>query len=305
MGPPTPTASAAAAARRSARWVPLTLLLCASSSPGARGLVPPLPLKGSSLPSHRLTSSPMTTTRCGTALPAAKGAYRRKDDLDGDDEDITAASNNNNEENLNVSAEKKKAPTLAELEDMEDARIEALEREAAARNSNPSAYASAPSNLYSGIYDTAAADGGRAATTSSGGGGMDDGNPLNISPAKEVELAQKRDALQNGRLNEMFAEEDARNVERQEKIRALMEEDDRAWKEERRKKLMGKYAEVESWEEVDRMLGEDRKREAKGASSSSVWSSFTRDSLIRASDVLSWRQCDNPWTALFVILCPI
>ena len=51
---------------------------------------------------------------------------------------------------------------------------------------------------------------------------------------------------------------------RQEKIRALMEEDDRAWRAERKKKLMGKYAGVESWEEVETMLGEDREKEAKG-----------------------------------------
>ena len=84
------------------------------------------------------------------------------------------------------------------------------------------------------------------------------------TPQQEIALAQKRDILQNTRLNEMFAEEDAVAANRQARIRALMDEDDKIWKAERRKRLLGKYASVESWEEVERLMEEDRRKEAKG-----------------------------------------
>ena len=84
------------------------------------------------------------------------------------------------------------------------------------------------------------------------------------TPQREIDLAQKRDILQNTRLNEMFAEEDAAAANRQAQIRMLMEEDDKIWKAERRKRMMGKYANVESWEEVERLMDEDRRKEALG-----------------------------------------
>jgi len=156
----------------------------------------------------------------------------------------------------------RKAPSLAEQEDLEEARLAALEREAAERErlraeaDADATKLSAPSNIYAGDNDSTTFD----PTTNKEPIGED---PLNISPQKEMDLARKRDALQNGRLNEMFAEEDADNAARQERIKQLMEEDDRAWREERKKKLLGKYAGVESWEEVERMIGEDRKKEVK------------------------------------------
>ena len=86
-----------------------------------------------------------------------------------------------------------------------------------------------------------------------------------MSPVREMEFAKKRDLLQNGRFNEMFAEEDAANADRQDRIRRLMEEDDLAWKAERRRRVLGKYADVGSWEEVEKLLDEDRTKETKGA----------------------------------------
>ena len=62
----------------------------------------------------------------------------------------------------------------------------------------------------------------------------------------------------------MFAEEDAMTANRQAQIRALLDEDDKVWKEERRKRMLGKYATVESWEEVERLMEEDRRKEAQG-----------------------------------------
>ena len=70
-------------------------------------------------------------------------------------------------------------------------------------------------------------------------------DPLTLTPEKEILLAKKRDALQNNRFNEMFAEEDAVNANRQDRIRQLMDEDDKVWKAERRKRILGKYASVE------------------------------------------------------------
>ena len=61
----------------------------------------------------------------------------------------------------------------------------------------------------------------------------------------------------------MFAEEDTVNANRQDRIRQLMDEDDKVWKAERRKRILGKYASVESWEEVEKLLDEDRTKEVQ------------------------------------------
>ena len=61
----------------------------------------------------------------------------------------------------------------------------------------------------------------------------------------------------------MFAEEDTVNADRQDRIRQLMDEDDEVWKAERRKRILGKYASVESWEEVEKLLDEDRTKEVQ------------------------------------------
>ena len=149
----------------------------------------------------------------------------------------------------------RKQPTLAELEDLEEERLAAEEKEA-----EEQAKFTGPSNLYTDIYN----NNENASRTSSTASDGENDDPMNISPQREMALAQKRDALQNNRLNEMFAEEDADNAARQRKIQKIMEEDDKKWKEERKKRLLGKYADVESWEEVEKMLGEDRKKEVKG-----------------------------------------
>lgn len=161
----------------------------------------------------------------------------------------------------NAAVATKKSPTLAELEDLEEARLADLEAKEAAEQSAPRM--TAPSNLYTDVYNTDSA-GLPGASDNIPMLGISEEDPLNISPQKEKDLAQKRDALQNNRLNEMFAEEDADNAERQAQIKKIMEEDDRQWKEERKKRLLGKYANVESWEEVEEMVGEDRKKEVKG-----------------------------------------
>ncbi len=107
---------------------------------------------------------------------------------------------------------------------------------------------------------------------------------LPYTPQREIDLAQKRDILQNTRLNEMFAEEDAAAANRQAQIRVLMEEDDKIWKTERRKRMMGKYANVESWEEVERLMDEDRRKEARG-----MWFLVVFGFLVRATSSSSTR----------------
>ena len=146
------------------------------------------------------------------------------------------------------------------LEDLEEARLAQEEEEATKFNNGPS-------NLYNDVYSVTPKSISRidnSGSSTSREGSSNEEDPLNISPQTEIRLAKARDTLQNTRLNEMFAEEDQQNLKRQQKIQKLMDEDDKIWKEERRKKMMGKYAEVDSWEEVEKMLMKDRKKEVQG-----------------------------------------
>ena len=95
---------------------------------------------------------------------------------------------------------------------------------------------------------------------------------LTLSEAEDLEearldaeerLARKRDALQNSRLNEMFAEEDSERERRQEEINKMLEEDDEVWREERKQRMLGKFAGMERGE-VERALREEMEKEQKG-----------------------------------------
>jgi transcription-repair coupling factor len=144
-----------------------------------------------------------------------------------------------------------------DLEALEEERLAKLEEEEAALSKVIHPKFTAPSNLYTGIYDSDQTNGNNNNNIS-----IDEGkNYFRNDPKKELELAQRRDALQNAKLNEMFSEEDESNAARQAKIQQLMAEDDAKWQEERRKRLLGKYANVESWEEVEKLQKEDREKE--------------------------------------------
>lgn len=248
--------------------LPCLLLLCAPNH--IDGLISPA-LKGSVS-----TRSYSVSTRTSTALwqkrRSSGGAYRRADNIDHrittDDEDITATTKSTTKTPAVIASDGRKKPTLAEQEDMEEERLAEEEKAEQWEKDHPSSQYSTPSTLYTDIYDSAAAKAAELEPKTEQSSMMTasdlEEDPLNRTPAKDIELAQKRDAIQNNRLNEMFAEEDANNAARQAKIKELMEEDDKAWKEERKKRMLGKYAGVESWEEVETMLGEDRKEEAKG-----------------------------------------
>ena len=147
-----------------------------------------------------------------------------------------------------------------DLEALEEKRLAKLEEEEAASSKVLHPKFAAPSNLYTGVYEST----GTNAAGNTYNGESDEGKDyFRNDPKKEVELAQKRDALQNAKLNEMFSEEDENNAARQAKIQQLMAEDDAKWQEERRKRLLGKYADVESWEEVEKLQKEDREKEMK------------------------------------------
>mmetsp|Transcript_32183 Transcript_32183/g.68104 ORF Transcript_32183/g.68104 Transcript_32183/m.68104 type:complete len:1250 (-) Transcript_32183:85-3834(-) len=247
--------------------LPLLLLLSAPISIEcfSRPSITSRALKGS-IPS---TTHQIKKTNTSLWAKKSRGAYKRADDLV---EDVIPTKKGSSATTAVNAAPAKKALSLAEQEDLEEERIAALEREAAEQQkqlladiANGAPKYAAPSNLYTDVYNSASNDGNdtnnKFNTIKGGDASKDD--PLHISPQKEIDLAKKRDALQNTRLNEMFAEEDANNAARQARIKQLMEEDDKAWKEERKKKLLGKYADVESWEDVEKMLGEDRKKEAK------------------------------------------
>jgi hypothetical protein len=62
-----------------------------------------------------------------------------------------------------------------------------------------------------------------------------------------------------------FGEEDAEALERQRTIRQFLAEDDEQWKQERRKKLLGKYADVTSKEEMEKLIEEMKMEIEQGA----------------------------------------
>lgn len=211
-----------------------------------------------------------------------------------DDDDNNDDDDDDDEQPL----KKPRQLSLAELEDFEEARQAALELEelestatssSTLQTSLTSSSASMVSNADSASSMTSTAANAALSVSSSNTiyapssssittFNADDGNNNNNNnlpqttaatyvpntPQQEIDLAQKRDVLQNTRLNEMFAEEDAMTANRQAQIRALLDEDDKVWKEERRKRMLGKYATVESWEEVERLMEEDRRKEAQG-----------------------------------------
>ena len=202
-------------------------------------------------------ASRKTSSSSTTLWQRKRKSKTNADSNDGDT--ITAAENT--DQGVSASPPRKQ-PTLAELEDMEEARLAAEEEAAAAAalqsSSNTNKFAG-PSNLYNDVYSVSPQSISKVTAEQ-----LTNLDPLHISPQKEIQLAQKRDALQNNRLNEMFAEEDTANAKRQAKIQQLMDEDDKVWKAERRKRLLGKYANVTDWKEVEKMLDDDRKKEVKG-----------------------------------------
>ena len=257
----------------------MLLLLCLltyNNSCNVEGFTRPLPilsppaLKGSTIISvsnkhvqRRYTSTSFASRKSSTTTlwqGKQKAANTDTDNNTNNNDGDTITAAENSEQVASAAAPPRKQPTLAELEDVEEARLAAEEEAAAAElQSSSDPKFAGPSNLYNDVYSV-----NPKAISKITAEQLTNLDPLNISPQKEIQLAQKRDALQNNRLNEMFAEEDTANLKRQEKIQQLMDEDDKVWKAERRKRQLGKYANVKDWKEVEKMLDDDRNKEVKG-----------------------------------------
>lgn len=69
--------------------------------------------------------------------------------------------------------------------------------------------------------------------------------------------------MQNSRLNEMFREEDLDRARRQEEINKMLREDDEVWREERRRRMLGRFAGM-GLDEVEKLMMEERERELVG-----------------------------------------
>ena len=61
-----------------------------------------------------------------------------------------------------------------------------------------------------------------------------------------------------------FKDEDNEAYERQRTIKKLLDEDDLVWKEERRRKIMGKYADAKSEEEIQNIKDDEDRKIEKG-----------------------------------------
>ncbi len=62
---------------------------------------------------------------------------------------------------------------------------------------------------------------------------------------------------------ETFKDEDKEAVARQETIKKILDEEDAKWKEERRRKIMGKYADAKSEEEIQKIIAEEDRKIAE------------------------------------------
>mmetsp|Transcript_8516 Transcript_8516/g.12477 ORF Transcript_8516/g.12477 Transcript_8516/m.12477 type:complete len:1228 (-) Transcript_8516:444-4127(-) len=115
--------------------------------------------------------------------------------------------------------------TLAELEDMEERRLDQLE-ESIKNSSN-------------------------------------NGMKQSSEKIDERVLAQRRDQMEKSRYDAMFVEEDAERLERQKRIDQILEEDDKKWREERRQKKLGKYANVKSKDDLKKLEEEERETSSR------------------------------------------
>lgn len=63
---------------------------------------------------------------------------------------------------------------------------------------------------------------------------------------------------------ETFKDEDQEAIERQNTIRRLLDEDDAKWKEERKRKILGKYADAKSQEDIKKLNDEEQRKIDQG-----------------------------------------
>lgn len=95
---------------------------------------------------------------------------------------------------------------------------------------------------------------------------------------KKLDAAEKMESLQHtmrapskaqqssqtySTQEETFKDEDKEAVERQQTIKKILDEEDAKWKEERRRKILGKYADAKSEEDVQKIQEEEDKKIAE------------------------------------------
>lgn len=85
---------------------------------------------------------------------------------------------------------------------------------------------------------------------------QEDAESLSHRLRAPVKLAQSSNTF--NAQESTFGEEDAEALERQRTIKQFLAEDDEQWKQERRKKILGKYADVSSKEEMNQLNEEIR-----------------------------------------------
>jgi hypothetical protein len=107
----------------------------------------------------------------------------------------------------------------------------------------------------------------------------------------EASLARKRDAMQNRRLNEMFAEEDQERKRRQDEIDKMLMVDDEVWREERKRRMLGRFAGMEK-SEVEKVIREEMEKEKAGEWC--LYSIYLLVSLCIVFCLLEWR-CAHPF----------
>jgi len=61
----------------------------------------------------------------------------------------------------------------------------------------------------------------------------------------------------------MFREEDLDRARRQEEINKMLREDDQVWREERKRRMLGRFAGM-GLDEVEKLIKEERQRELVG-----------------------------------------
>mmetsp|Transcript_12807 Transcript_12807/g.28342 ORF Transcript_12807/g.28342 Transcript_12807/m.28342 type:complete len:1192 (+) Transcript_12807:60-3635(+) len=147
----------------------------------------------------------------------------------------------------------KKPKSLAEMEDMEERRLRDLEM--------------ARSSLRS-------SDDGDAERTFDSGTRMRNGVVQNVDGGNQVfsepvEIASAGDEPSTGK--------EESPLDRKARIDALLEEDDREWREQRRREKMGRYADAKTREEIEAIVSDERaeiardnERKARAASSQGV-----------------------------------
>jgi hypothetical protein len=96
---------------------------------------------------------------------------------------------------------------------------------------------------------------------------LDKDQPLETNALQHSYIAPTKTDSSSGTYNlqeKGMHGEDAEMRQRQDKINEILEEEDKVWREERRRKQMGKFADVETQEDWERLRNEEKQTLDKG-----------------------------------------